>query len=261
VVSIRLTAFPSNATSITVNMVTYLSTDPIWPANGGAGIIIPYTPGTGPTQSICVDPVDGVVSVVVPFASRDNAGKEDPTPGSVTVSYTAILPVNFLNVMAVKQNNTIAVTCYIGQQTDVRHYEVERSDNGVAFAKIGTVSSSNSLRYTFIDMSPLAGVNFYRIKAVDLNGTFKYSAIIKISMNGKGNIQVYPNPVKDVITITGLSGRGNVSIFSPDGRLIDRVLVQGNVMTYNAAGLQPGTYILQYRDEAKTIQNIKITKQ
>jgi hypothetical protein len=261
VTAIRLTAFPSNATSITVNGTTYLATDPAWPANGGAGITIPYTPGTGPTQTVCVDPIDGVVSVVIPFASRDNAGKEDPTPGSVTVSYTAILPVNFISVMATKQSNAIAVTWIVGYETAVRNYEIERSADAVRFVKIGTAIGNGQLRYTFADAAPLAGVNFYRIKAIDLNGSFKYSTVIAISTNDKGKVQVYPNPVKDVVAITGLSGKGDIGIFGTDGKLIDRILVQSNTLTYDASRLKQGTYVLRYQDGDKAMQNIKIVKQ
>lgn len=261
VANIRLTAFPSNATSITVNSITYLATDPIWPANGGSGITIPYTPGTGPTQSVCVDPIDGLVNVVIPFASIDNAGKEDPSPGSVTVSYSAVLPVNFLHVSALKQSSAIAVSWQVGQQTDLLNYEVERSANGTHFTKIGTVAVNNTLRYTFTDATPLVGVNFYRIKAMDWTGTYKYSSIIRLSLNDKGNMQVYPNPVKDVLTVTGLSGKGYINIFSPDGKLLDRVLVQSNTITYNATGLKQGVYLLQYLDGDKPKQVTRVTKQ
>lgn len=93
VTNIRITAFPSNANAITIGGTTYINggTCPTglscttWPAGG---VTVPYTNGVGPDQQISVDPVDGNVNVVVPFVAVDNTGKEDATPGSIT------LPVN-----------------------------------------------------------------------------------------------------------------------------------------------------------------------
>ncbi|MGF2413025.1 MAG: hypothetical protein ACQUYJ_11915, partial [Ferruginibacter sp.] len=56
----------------------------------GAGVTVPYTNGTGPSQAISVDPIEGNVDVVIPFASIDNAGREDATPGSVTIPFRTI---------------------------------------------------------------------------------------------------------------------------------------------------------------------------
>ncbi len=95
VANIRITAFPSNANSITINGTIYTNggtcppaaTCTPWP---GAGVTVPYTNGTGPSQAISVDPVEGNVDVVIPFAAIDNAGKEDPTPGSVTMPFRTV---------------------------------------------------------------------------------------------------------------------------------------------------------------------------
>ncbi|MBL0146809.1 MAG: hypothetical protein IPP48_14875 [Chitinophagaceae bacterium] len=93
--NIRITAFPSNANSITINGVVYTNggacppaiTCTAWPVGG---VTVPYTNGTGPTQAISVDPIEGNVDVVIPFVSIDNTGAEDPTPGSVTIPFRTI---------------------------------------------------------------------------------------------------------------------------------------------------------------------------
>ena len=85
VTSIRITTFPSNSTSITINGTTYTSaTFPV------GGVVVPTNVNGEPTQTISVDPVDGLISVVIPYAAIDNAGKEDPTPGSVTLPFSNI---------------------------------------------------------------------------------------------------------------------------------------------------------------------------
>ena len=82
VASIRITAFPSNATSITINGTTYTSAT--FPPGG---VTVPTNSSGEPTQAISVDPVDGVVTVNIPYAAIDNAGVEDATPGSVSLPF------------------------------------------------------------------------------------------------------------------------------------------------------------------------------
>jgi hypothetical protein len=89
ITTIHFTAFPSNATSITIGGTTYLLNIGIgipgtllFPTSGGV------TVAAGTTVS--VDPVDGNVTVVVPFRVIDNAGVESTTTGAVSVPFTGL---------------------------------------------------------------------------------------------------------------------------------------------------------------------------
>ena len=85
VANLRITAFPTNITSITIGANTYTSALANFPL---AGVTVPTNTSGQPTTAISVIPATGTVSVVIPYAVLDNAGKEDPTPGSVTLPYT-----------------------------------------------------------------------------------------------------------------------------------------------------------------------------
>lgn len=82
----RITAFPTNITSIEIDGVTYTST-----AQTGTTAF----PAVGVTvlatnlNTIKVDPVDGAVSVVIPFKAIDNAGKESANTANAIVPFTA----------------------------------------------------------------------------------------------------------------------------------------------------------------------------
>jgi len=80
--SIRITAFPSNATSITINGTQYtLGTFPV------GGVTVPANTSGNPTQPILVDPINGAVTVVIPFVAIDNAGIESSSPGTANVPF------------------------------------------------------------------------------------------------------------------------------------------------------------------------------
>jgi hypothetical protein len=79
--SIRITSFPSNATTITINGMVYTSST--FPAEG----ITVVAPGGVPTNPILVDPEDGNVTVAIPYVTKDNSGAESATPGVVSVQF------------------------------------------------------------------------------------------------------------------------------------------------------------------------------
>ncbi len=97
VTGIRITAFPSNATSITVGATTYYpnaasiptvcSSCAVFPA---AGVTVPANTSGNPTTAISVDPINGTTTVGIPFVAIDNAGAESASPGIANVPFTAV---------------------------------------------------------------------------------------------------------------------------------------------------------------------------
>lgn len=88
--SIRILTFPTNTTTITINGTPYTAIT--FPA---AGVAIPTNAAGQPTQPITIDPVDGTIDVVITYRVTDNAGKPDPTPGTLTIPFQ----VSGLNVI------------------------------------------------------------------------------------------------------------------------------------------------------------------
>ncbi len=91
VTDLRITTFPSNTTTLVVGSSSYTA------ANFPVGGVTVTTNANGePTQTIEIDPIDGVVAVVISFKSIDNANMESTTTGSVTLPFTQdILIDNF----------------------------------------------------------------------------------------------------------------------------------------------------------------------
>ena len=85
VTSLRITSFPTNASSIKINGTTYTSSN--WPANG---VSIPTNANGVPTQTVEIDPINGAVVVNIPYKVTDNAGVESSTTGFVKKPFTVI---------------------------------------------------------------------------------------------------------------------------------------------------------------------------
>ncbi len=258
--NIRITAFPSNVTSITINGVTY--TSGTWP---GGGVTIP-APGGSPSWPISIDPVDGVVTVVIPFVAIDNATKEDASAGSVTVQYTTILPVQRLSLSVSLSGNMATLNWITENEINTSKFIVERSANNISFTSIGerraAGNNPGTSRYSLTeDVSTLLDrqIIYYRIKAVDIDGRITYSGIVPLQMGIVKGFSIQPNPFTDKVTIVLPSSSVaalQVRITDITGRtlLTNRyTLMRGNNQI-NIDGLDmlgKGTYTIECNDGAK----------
>jgi photosystem II stability/assembly factor-like uncharacterized protein len=82
------------------------------------------------------------------------------------------------------------------------HFEIERSKNGIDFNKITSVSGHGSTnkyhRYSAFDHHPFDGINYYRIKEIDLDGKYIYSKILAVQ-NDHFTVNIYPNPSTGIL--------------------------------------------------------------
>jgi Secretion system C-terminal sorting domain len=77
-------------------------------------------------------------------------------------------------------------------------FVVERSFTGKTFEAIGEVQgtgySKTIVNYSYSDNSPGMGKNYYRLKSIDVDGTFEYSSIIVAELSSSKKFSTYPNP-------------------------------------------------------------------
>jgi len=94
-----------------------------------------------------------------------------------------ILPVNIISLTAQLQGAAVALAWTSLNELNVAYYEVEHSGDARSFISMGRVAALNNgmpkIDYTFTDEYPGKGDNYYRIKAVDKDGSYKYTNIVK----------------------------------------------------------------------------------
>ena len=115
----------------------------------------------------------------------------------VKASTQVVLPINLLSFTATKAGTGVSLNWKMSSEINAKGYEVERSTgNGAAFSVIGNVQATAASNYSITDARPLSGVNYYRLKLVDNDGNYTYSAVRKLLFNGKAVLfNLYPNPV------------------------------------------------------------------
>lgn len=141
-----------------------------------------------------VDLTGGITSYT--FEASNTAGSKAADRFRLVFRQSTVVPVSIVSVKAIQQNRDIRVEWKVASQVNVARYEVERSTDGRTFTKVAEQTAANTDLYNWLDASVANGTHFYRIRAVDQNGTFRYSSVVKVVVgSGKAGITVSPNPL------------------------------------------------------------------
>ena len=140
------------------------------------------------------------------------------------------MPVKFTDVKAFEKGNAVQIEWTNQTESDMVNYLVEHSLNGNDFSAINSVDARSNLSskesYISMDVAPSTGVNYYRIKAVEVSGKVVYSSTVKVVKGAKQQeLLVYPNPVtgNDIaINFTAPKGTYNVNLFNAAGQQVMR---------------------------------------
>lgn len=134
------------------------------------------------------------------------------------------------------------------EESNSDRFEIERSADGKAWNVIGELSAnggtSQVTNYFFSDASYIQGTNYYRLKMIDLDGTFAYSSISGIT-NEDVEVIVMPNPATSTIQIKSAFKIREAVLSDVNGktRLTKRV---GNITDkLDVRALSEGQYLLK----------------
>ena len=151
------------------------------------------------------------------------------------------LPVTFKNFDGIMQNGQSILKWTTTNEINNKGFDVERSADGQVFTPIGFVAGQNNSNvendYTFTDVKPVNGTNYYRLKQIDNDGQYEYSSIIQLkNVIADFAWSVYPNPVVD---------NGWLQIQLPKSAKVSVQVVSstGSIISMTDKGtLQTGTY-------------------
>lgn len=162
------------------------------------------------------------------------------------------LPLKLLNFTAINEKNYVKLNWETTQEINTDNFIIERSSNGNRFSSIGEVkasgNSSATISYSYKDLQPIKGNNFYRLKMVDKDGKFTYSNIIVIKLNDKDKaFLVFPNPAKDILFVqaNGNNEAASIMVIDVAGRKLKekKINLNGNSsFSINIKDLPPGVY-------------------
>lgn len=161
------------------------------------------------------------------------------------------LPLKWGELSGMRQGASVKIKWSTSQESNISHFYVERSMDGVhwitAIASIPagkkTIAHTD---YEQIDLPGYTGQLYYRIREVDLNGTYAFSKVITVSAENQTTIiSVSPNPARDNFIIEGASGAtiAQVELRDMRGALIKTW--HGNQAHFSLHQLSSGIYYVQ----------------
>ncbi|MDH3649019.1 MAG: PQQ-dependent sugar dehydrogenase [Saprospiraceae bacterium] len=147
-----------------------------------------------------------------------------------------LLPVEILSVHIKRQGKRVELAWETGLEVNASHFEIERKIDDGSFVQIGIVPASGeggSHHYDFKDPILASGKHLYRLKAIDLDGSFSYSMIVQIAIENIDDLLIIPNPARDLIQIRipQKFEQGNLVITNLSGALLHSQAIVSSEMS------------------------------
>ncbi|NOX18338.1 MAG: T9SS type A sorting domain-containing protein [Chlorobi bacterium] len=187
------------------------------------------------------------------------------------------LPVELVAFTGYADNNEVFLNWSTATETNNYGFEIERlipdhrysADAG--WEKLGFVeghgNTSSPKDYSFVDSNPAIGNIFYRLKQIDVDGTFDYSPIVEVENNFELKYslsQNYPNPFNPTTVLeysVPESSAGNNVVLKVYNSLGMEVAVLVNdkaeagihKITFDASDLPSGIYLFSFQAGDKRI--------
>jgi hypothetical protein len=184
-----------------------------------------------------------------------------------------VLPISLLYFNAKPDNGQVDLNWATSTESNNDYFTIEKSGDGIVFEFVQNINtkalngnSSTPLTYMAKDVKPDAGITYYRLKQTDLDGNFKYSAVVPVTFDKQKGLSVYPNPTSGHLYISGIDIRQTsirLEWFDLSGRsLLQETASAQNGMAMANTRFNTGIYVLKITsaDGTVKIQNIIITK-
>jgi len=138
------------------------------------------------------------------------------------------LPITLVSFNASKdKNGYVKLNWVTSNEENNLGFDVEYSADGKIWDKLDFVRTKSSngtsvsaLSYSFLHTHAAKGVNFYRLKQIDLNGNSTFSNIATINVDTKNSeVRIFPNPMggSGTLNIDGLASKASIEIFNMAG--------------------------------------------
>lgn len=170
-----------------------------------------------------------------------------------------VLPIELAFFETELKNEKTEIRWKTLSETNNKHFEIEKSLDAETYQSIGIVNGHGTTKevnnYAFVDANPSKGVTYYRLKQIDTDGSFSYSAISSV-YNEIDQIQFYPNPSDNNIKFEKLHEGDKISIKN----LIGEIVLEESLFsdkTLNVSMLSSGTYLLSFNGKTKKLVIIK----
>ena len=168
------------------------------------------------------------------------------------------LPIKLTSFSAVRSKQVVSLNWNTEFEINAKEFIVERAE-GAEFRSVGSIKSNgnSSVRksYSFNDKNENAGTTYYRLKNVDLNGSFTYSEIRTVKGIGAVNdVTVFPNPARSnsKISVVGVTANSSIQLLDFSGKVLKN-MNSTTVNSLDLSGVKNGTYLIRIIDKSTNV--------
>jgi hypothetical protein len=252
--------YPPSAPSLgnVIDMEYFFDNDP----GVGNGTPISFTASQDLSNLVFSADISSLTPALHTFFIRS---KQNPWSLTAAVQFDKSVPtpLKLLQFIGTIQNSNALLTWTTTNEVNTSHFVVERSTDGVNYTINGNVPALNlsnvNHSYNFNDRDLSEGVYYYRIKLVDLDGSFTYSPVLKLRIYKNGVIALLSNPVQNEVRLLNCNLGATIKVIDNLGRSILTEKWNGN--NVNVSILPAGSYVLiisnSNQEQTTTIPFIK----
>jgi hypothetical protein len=163
------------------------------------------------------------------------------------------LPVTLTAFDGAAQGSRVRLRWQTASERNADAFVVEAGTDGQTFEPVGRVAaagtSSQAHQYQFEYQPPQAGVGYYRLRQLDLDGTAHYSPVVAVR-TGAAAVEVFPSAFDQRLTVRlPAAGAAALTLLAPDGRVLHQQQLAAaeaqDVLLPGLAALPPGLYLLR----------------
>jgi photosystem II stability/assembly factor-like uncharacterized protein len=179
---------------------------------------------------------------------------------------TTTLPITWKNFSGeIYNNNQILLNWSTETEINCDRYSIERSVDGKKYQSIGTVSGKGNTNipqyYRLIDDHPNHGINYYRIKQIDYDGSSNFSKTISVTFKGMSSDFVFfPSPLNQgqVLHVDHSYSSLEITVFDDLGRIVLKDKLSSGQQSLDTKKLKPGSYFIQMDNLNGLIKKYKL---
>jgi len=160
-------------------------------------------------------------------------------------------PLALLSFTAAKTNSGALLQWGTKEEKATSRFIIQKSGDGANFYAIDSVKATGDSgmihHYQYTDYHLINGINFYRLKMVGLDGSFKYSPVRSVSDTINNLIvSCYPNPVRTgILYISTSVNCESVRLSDISGRILQTVSTHGFLNVLRPGNIARGVYFVR----------------
>lgn len=222
----------------------------LWKDLGNGGTIGGVSPATGTIGTVAAVPLATYGAYTLASANANNP-----------------LPIGLSALTAEYGLSGVEVRWTTETETNNDYFVVERTVDAETFEKVAQVKGAGTSTaqhvYFILDLKPLAGVQYYRLKQVDFDGRLSYSKLVSVEIPNTSVWSVSPNPSSGNefvvnFSVNDLGKPAFIKVQDMEGKEVFQldagVLSSSRIKIVPPLNLQPGLYVISIAVEQDVVR-------